>query len=108
MSSLVYVAYFKRPTAPPATDKISDPNIVFDNSSKRFFASLMHQSNESIRVAVSAPNDPKSAWKVVNFKVGNCPDQPFIGVSSDKVAISTIVSLKIVLLVRHFLGHRLF
>ena len=69
--------------------RISDPNIVFDNSSKRFFASLIDISNQSVKVAVSAPNDPNpSTWNVFNFRIGQCPDQPFITVSSNKVAIS--------------------
>ena len=73
----------------PAANRISDPNIVFDNASKRFFASLMDITNASIKVAVSAPNDPNpSTWNVFNFRIGNCPDQPFIAVSSDKMAIS--------------------
>ena len=73
----------------PAASRISDPNIVFDNSSKRFFASLMDITNASIKVAVSAPNDPNpSTWNVFNFRIGNCPDQPFVSVSSDKMAIS--------------------
>ncbi len=46
----------------------------------------MHIYNGSIRVAVSAINDPNPS--IFNFKIGNCPDQPFITVSSDKVAIS--------------------
>ena len=70
-------------------NSISDPNIVFDNSTKRFFASLMDITNQSIKVAVSAPNDPNpSTWNVFNFRIGRCPDQPFITVSSNKVAVS--------------------
>ena len=70
-------------------NSVSDPNIVFDNSTKRFFASLMDLSNNSVKVAVSAPNDPNpNTWNVFNFRIGNCPDQPFITLSSDKVALS--------------------
>ena len=49
----------------------------------------MDITNASIKVAVSAPNDPNpSTWNVFNFRIGNCPDQPFVSVSSDKMAIS--------------------
>jgi hypothetical protein len=78
-----------------------DPNIVFDPSSKRFFASAMDLASRSVRIAVSDPDvaattslDPPR-WKLFNFNIGNCPDQPWITVSSDKVAVSVNTHVKI-------------
>ena len=51
----------------------------------------MDLSNNSVKVAISALNDPNpNTWNVFNFRIGNCPDQPFITLSSDKVALNGI------------------
>ena len=83
------------------SDFIVDPNIVFDPVNKIFFASAMDLVSSSIRLAVSKPDvapttslDPTN-WNIFDFQVGNCPDQPLIAVSSDKVAISVNTFKKI-------------
>ena len=72
----------------------------------------MDLASSSVRVAVSKPDiaatislDP-SNWKIFNFRIGNCPDQPLISISSDKVAISveTFVKKNDNSCVRQFLG----
>jgi hypothetical protein len=68
---------------------ISDPKILFDSSTGRWFATLMDEDSQSVHLAVSTTNDPTTTtWNTYNFAFLNCPDQPTIGLSSDKVAIS--------------------
>ena len=71
------------------SDDLTDPSLLFDNSSGRWFASISDTSTQSVRVAVSKTNDPSGIWRVYNFPIlssqpNNCSDQPFIGVSNDK------------------------
>jgi hypothetical protein len=71
------------------SDDLTDPSLLFDNSSGRWFASISDTSTQSVRVAVSKTSDPRGIWRVYNFPIlssqsNNCSDQPFIGVSNDK------------------------
>jgi peptidoglycan hydrolase-like protein with peptidoglycan-binding domain len=81
------------------TDPV-DPAVVYDPVTKRFFASVFDLPSESIRVAVSKPDVAATAtlfptnWNVFAFKTGNCPDQPWISISSNKVAISVNTHVK--------------
>src|SRR5829696_10743 len=67
---------------------IADPKVLFDNGSNRWFASLMDLTSDSVHLAVSSSEDALERWFVYNFPFSNCADQPIIGVSSDKLAIS--------------------
>jgi len=68
---------------------ISDPKVLFDSSTGRWFATLMDEDSQSVHLAVSTTNDPTTTtWNTYNFAFLNCPDQPTIGLSNDKVAIS--------------------
>ena len=74
-------------------DDLTDPLLLFDNSSGRWFASISDTSTQSIRIAVSKTNDPTGVWKIYDFPIessqpDNCSDQPFIGVSKDKFVIA--------------------
>lgn len=73
-------------------DEMSDPVLLFDNLSERWFASISDITEHSIRVAVSKTEDPTGIWRIYNFpfmsQSNNCSDQPFIGVSEDKVVVS--------------------
>lgn len=73
-------------------DSMSDPVLTYDNQSGRWFASISDTTEHSIRVAISQTGDPTGTWKVYNFPFGsqpdNCSDQPFIGVSQDKIVIT--------------------
>src|SRR6266571_2929464 len=73
-------------------DEISDPVLLFDNLSGRWFASISDITEHSIRVAVSKTEDPTGIWTIYNFpfmlQSNNCSDQPFIGVSEDKVVVT--------------------
>jgi hypothetical protein len=73
-------------------DEMSDPVLLFDNLSERWFASISDITEHSIRVAVSKTEDPTGIWRIYNFQFmsqpNNCSDQPFIGVSEDKVVVT--------------------
>jgi hypothetical protein len=72
--------------------RMSDPTLLFDNASGRWFASISDIDTHSIRVAVSETDDPKEVWRIYNFPFGgdanSCSDQPFIGVSKDKFVVT--------------------
>lgn len=71
---------------------MSDPVLLFDNASRRWFASISDMTAHSIRVAVSEADDPAGVWRIYNFpfeiRPNNCSDQPFIGVSEDKFIVT--------------------
>src|SRR5919112_1462867 len=71
---------------------ITDPVLLFDNTSQRWFASISDITSHSIRVAVSKTDDPTGIWRIYNFpfefQSNNCSDQPFIGLSEDKFIVT--------------------
>jgi len=71
---------------------ITDPVLLFDNTSGRWFASISDITSHSIRVAVSKTDDPTGVWRIYNFpfefQSNNCSDQPFIGLSEDKFIVT--------------------
>ncbi|HET7391934.1 MAG TPA: hypothetical protein VFJ51_14035, partial [Nitrososphaeraceae archaeon] len=76
-----------------SNDDLTDPLLLFDYSSGRWFASISDTTTQSIRIAVSKTNDPTGVWRVYDFPIessqpDNCSDQPFIGVSKDKFVIA--------------------
>ena len=79
------------------SNNIFDPIVAYDNSTKRFFASIVDSDDGSVHIAVSPPNTPFPIyqWRTFELKfsaTGNdCPDQAFIAVSSDKLAIGANV-----------------
>lgn len=69
---------------------ISDPRIIYDGQSGRWFAELLDQTNSTISVAVSQTGDPEGNWNIYKIEYsGPCIDFPRIGTSDDKVVIST-------------------
>lgn len=75
--------------AVPQSDFLSDPRVFFDSSSGRWFASILDVSTNSVKVAVSDSSDPTKNWNVYNVSFGsNCPDQPAIASSDDKLVVS--------------------
>lgn len=73
------------------SDDIGDPRIIFDNMSQRFFASVYDFTDLAIRVAVSVGPTASSGWYSYYYYTPSsdvCADQPYIGVSSDKVVVT--------------------
>jgi hypothetical protein len=71
---------------------MSDPVLLFDSQSGRWFASISDMTIHSIRIAVSKTDDPVGPWRIYNFpfepQADNCSDQPFIGMSEDKFVVT--------------------
>jgi len=72
------------------THVITDPKILYDSSSGRWFASILDTSTDTIVLAVSTTSDPTVAgWHIYNLtSFSNCPDQPILGISNDKIVLS--------------------
>ena len=85
VSNISLVSFFNT-----GSDFISDPKIMYDAPSGRWFASIADISTSSVKLAVSSTSDPRSTWYLFNFNFGNnyCPDQPILGLNDDKVVIS--------------------
>jgi hypothetical protein len=82
-------------------DNTSDPYVLYDNTSRKWFSSIMlineGVNNTAILAAVSRTDEPLGIWNTFKFNVTNinstlyCPDRPVIGTSGDKVVISANV-----------------
>jgi hypothetical protein len=77
----------------PAGYQASDPRILYDAESSRWFLSVLaftSTANSQIYIAVSATSDPTASWNVYLLASGTgvVGDQPMTGVSTDKVVIS--------------------
>ncbi|MBI3639255.1 MAG: Ig-like domain repeat protein [Thaumarchaeota archaeon] len=71
------------------SDSLSDPKVLFDSISGRWFASILDITTNSVLIAVSSTNDPTGTWNIYSVSFGNnCPDQPILGLNDDKVLVS--------------------
>jgi hypothetical protein len=76
-----------------------DPKVLYDALSGRWFATYLSSDDNAsgndegfLHLAISASNDPTGEWSAYVVSYGNnFPDQPGLGVSSDKVTISSNV-----------------
>ena len=76
------------------TDVVSDPRVIYDPASNRWFASIV--TLESLfnqadwRLAVSTTADPTGTYKLYasTFTNGTFPDFPSLGVNADKLALT--------------------
>ena len=68
----------------------SDPRVIYDVQSGRWFASIFAASSSSglVALAVSQGSDPTGSWFVYQFPRSDCPDFPHIGISDDKLIIA--------------------
>ncbi|TML38747.1 MAG: hypothetical protein E6G27_13370 [Actinobacteria bacterium] len=80
--------------AAPGSFVFTDPNLLYDSASGRWFASGLVFDNASqqefVLLIVSQTSDPTGTWNKfqLNPKAGVLRDQEKIGVSDDKVALS--------------------
>jgi hypothetical protein len=72
-----------------------DPFVLYDRSTDRYFASVLNVPDGTIRLAVTETADPTNIWNTFAIALSpsgsDCPDQPFIALSSDKLAIGANV-----------------
>ncbi len=81
----------------PTTDFISDPTVLFDSVSGRWFTSIVDITTSRVYFAVSTSSDPTGTF-VVYFVTApapdgglltvSVPDQPYIGTDDDKFGIT--------------------
>src|SRR5262249_45598839 len=62
-------------------DQLTDPRVLFDTRSGRWFSTLIDVTRREALVAVSDSSDPTAGWKVTANPFspdlgGTCPDQP--------------------------------
>jgi hypothetical protein len=69
-------------------NELSDPKILFDKLSERWFASILDATTNTVRLAVSPPANSPGLWNIFVFPFDGCPDQPKIGVNDNLLAIS--------------------
>lgn len=69
------------------SDEISDPRIMYDTGSGKWFASIADLTLNTVKVAVSTSSTP-TTFRIFSFKFSNCPDYPSIGLNDDKFAMS--------------------
>src|SRR5467141_4809731 len=68
---------------------LSDPQVSFDASSGRWFASIINIGTNQVLVAVSTSSDPTSTFNLYAISDGgNLPDQPVAGTNDDKYVVS--------------------
>ncbi|MCI4354912.1 MAG: hypothetical protein L3K06_06050, partial [Thermoplasmata archaeon] len=74
-------------------DFLSDPKILYDNQSGRWFASIFDSGAGGTglaRLAVSSNSDAAGTWTIftmITSPTGEFPDQPILGVSDQLVAV---------------------
>lgn len=68
---------------------MSDPQVSYDASSGRWFASIIDIPNSRVVFAVSTTNDPTGTFNLYSVSdAGHLPDQPVTGTNNDKYVIS--------------------
>src|SRR5581483_6074356 len=70
-----------------ASGDLTDPSIVFDAASGRWFSSILDSGDGTVRLAVSQTADPTGQWTVYDHAPGACADQPTLGVTPTLVVI---------------------
>jgi len=72
---------------------LSDPQVLYDSATDRFFASIIDINTNTVHVIVSHTNQAEAAWNqnavVLAPPAGNLPDQPFMGMSNNVITISS-------------------
>ncbi len=70
-------------------DSTTDPRVLYDLVSQRFFAVMFDISRVELVVAMSASPDPLGAWAVFPLpSSGGCTDQPRLGTSDNAVVVT--------------------
>src|SRR5260370_3504074 len=71
------------------SDSISDPKVLFDAFSGRWFASVVDITINGVILGVSSTSDPTGLWVLYSISTGSdLPDQPILGVSDDKAVVA--------------------
>jgi hypothetical protein len=78
-----YEAFFGTPG-----HDMTDPRVLYDTRSGRFFTLIVDLTTASIRLGVSATGDPTGDWHLSTITTNSCPDQPRLGMSDTLVVVT--------------------
>jgi hypothetical protein len=84
---LLRATYPMAPFFLASSSAVSDPRVLFDPTSGRWFAIVIDIYASAIKIAVSTTSDPAQPWLVYTTPLAVCPDQPSLGVSSSLVLV---------------------
>jgi hypothetical protein len=70
------------------SDRLTDPRIIYDALSGRWFASISDVDARSILVAVSTGADPTAGWSISSYPAPGCADQPRLGLADGTVVLA--------------------
>jgi hypothetical protein len=76
------------------SDFISDPRIIYDRGTSRWFLTAVDVTTGQVVIAVSRTPDPVGAWnpyRVPAAPTTTCPDQPILGVGTLNLIVSVNV-----------------
>ena len=73
------------------SDRLTDPRVLYDAPSGRWFASISDLDTNSVLLAVSQGADPTAAWNSYSFVSPGCADQPRLGVADGIVVLAADV-----------------
>jgi hypothetical protein len=69
-------------------DRLTDPRILYDAPSGRWFASISDVDTDGVLLAVSRASDPSSGWSLHSYSASGCADQPRLGVADGVVVLA--------------------
>jgi hypothetical protein len=72
-------------------DRLTDPRILYDAPSGRWFASISDVDKDSVLLAVSRASDPTAGWSLYSYSSSGCADQPRLGVADGVVVLAADV-----------------
>jgi hypothetical protein len=79
----------------PGGDRLTDPRVLYDAVSGRWFASILDLTANSTRLAVSTGGDPTQGWRTWEVPAaltgGTCPDEPMLGTSDLALVLALTV-----------------
>jgi hypothetical protein len=70
------------------SDRLTDPRIIYDALSGRWFASISDVDASGILVAVSTGEDPTGGWTITSYPAPGCADQPRLGLADGTVVLA--------------------
>ena len=68
-------------------DQLTDPRILYDGLSGRWFSSVSDLDASSVLLAVSTGSDPTAGWTVSAYKASGCADQPRLGLTDGTIVL---------------------
>ena len=81
-------AFFSGGGVDRSQDTMTDPRVLWDPQSGRFFGAVFDVSRIELVIGFSLTADPLGPWSVYSLPSSGCPDQPRLGTSDTLVVIS--------------------